>query len=57
MKDLHPVDTSEYVMAKEIDHDPVFNCWVNLVLMKRLGIIPLAKKRNNFCLKKTQVWD
>ena len=39
-------------MYQEIDHEPVFNWWVNVVLKKRLLIISPVKKRNDGYLKK-----
>ena len=40
-------------MDQDIDNDTDFNWWVNLVLNKRLRIIPLVKKRDARYLKKT----
>ena len=40
-------------MAQEIDHDPEFNWWINVVLKKRLQIISLVKNRNDRYIKKT----
>ena len=52
-KDLHPVDTVEYAVDQEIDHNPEFNWWVNAVSKKSLLITPLIKKRHSLYLKKT----
>ena len=35
MKEFHPVDTVEYFVAQEIDHNPEFNWWVNAVSKKK----------------------
>ena len=40
-------------MAQEIEHDIVFNWWVNVVLNKSLRIISLVKERNTRYPKKT----
>ena len=53
MKDFHPVETVEYSVAQEIDHELEFNWWVKTVLKKRLRIICLVKKRNAQYIKKT----
>ena len=53
MKDFHLVETVEYSVAQEIDHELEFNWWVKTVLKKRLRIICLVKKRNAQYIKKT----
>ena len=47
------METEEYAVAQEIDHDPSLKWWVKAVLKKRLRITFLVKKRNNQYLKKT----
>ena len=44
MKESHPIKTSEYAVAQEIDHNAVFNWWVPNVLKKREWIISLVKQ-------------
>ena len=41
MKDSHPIQTAEYAIAQEIDHEPGFNWWVNAVLNKRERVLYL----------------
>ena len=53
LKESHPVETAEYSIAQEIDHEPAFNWWVNQVMNKRMRIISLVKKRSARYLKKT----
>ena len=53
MKEYRPVETEEYAMAQEIDHELTFNWWVNSVLSKRLRMISLVNKRNAWYLKNT----
>ena len=52
LKELHPVEKTGYAVAQGIDHDTVFNWWVNGVLNKSMGIISIVKKRNAHYLKK-----
>ena len=44
LKESHPVETSDYVVAKEIYHKSAFNFWVKSVMKKRLSIIYIVKK-------------
>ena len=53
LKESHPVETAEYSVAQEIDHEPAFNWWVNTILNNRLRIISLVRKRNAQYIKKT----
>ena len=53
LKVFHTVETTEYAVDQETDHDPAFNWWVKAVLKKSLRIIHLAKKRNARYFKKT----
>ena len=53
LKEYHPVDTYEFTVSQEIDHEPAFNWWVKVVLKKRLRITSLVKKRSDCYLKKT----
>ena len=46
MKESHTVNTADYAVDNEIDHEPSLNWWVKVVLEKRLRIIYLAKKSN-----------
>ena len=46
LKESHPVETAEYAMAQEIDHDPELNWYVKAVPKKRLRIIYFVNKRN-----------
>ena len=46
LKESHTVETLEYAVAQEIDHEPAFNWWVKSSLKKRLRIISLVKKKN-----------
>ena len=47
LKESHPVQIDEYAVAQGIDHEPVFNWWVDDVMRKRERIIALVKKRND----------
>ena len=53
LKEYHPVETEDYAVDQEIDHDLAFNWWVRAVMKKRLRIISSVKKRNAQYLKKT----
>ena len=53
LKESHPVETAEYAVAQEIDHELAFNWWVNTILNNRLRIISLVRKRNAQYIKKT----
>ena len=52
LKEYHTVDTAEYYVAQEIDHNLAFNWCVKPVLKKSLRIISLIKNRNARCIKK-----
>ena len=53
MKVYHPLETAEYDVDQEINHEPEFKWWVKVVLKKRWRIISLFKKRNTQYLKNT----
>ena len=44
LKESQPIETAEYAVAQDIDHEAAFNCWVPYVLKKRERIISLVKQ-------------
>ena len=52
LKELHPIETSEYTIAQGIDGYPTINWWATHVIKKRAHIISLEKKRSARYLKK-----
>jgi hypothetical protein len=44
LKESHPVQTAEYAKIAGLDHEPVFNWWVDNVLRRRERIISLVRK-------------
>jgi hypothetical protein len=52
LKESHPIETAEYAVTKDIDHEPTFNWWVPHVLKKRDRIISLVCKRTTRYLKR-----
>jgi hypothetical protein len=53
LKESHPIETAEYAVTKDIDHEPAFNWWVPHVLNKHDQIISLVCKQTTRYLKKT----
>ncbi len=53
LKESHPIETAEYAVSKELDHEPAFNWWVPHVLKKRDQIISLVHRRTTCYLKRT----
>ena len=45
LKELHPVECSEYAVSQGLMNEPAFNWWIGFVLKKRECIISLGKKR------------
>ncbi len=53
LKESHPIETAEYTVTKELDHEPAFNWWVPHVLRKCDQIISLVCGRTTGYLKRT----
>jgi transposase len=45
LKESNPVQVAEYVMTKELDHEPAFAWWVEFTLKKRERIIAAVNQR------------
>ena len=54
LKECYPVQTAEYAVAQELDHEPAFNWWVAHTLKKRDRIISLVKRRKQTYRKTSQ---
>ena len=52
LKKSHPVQTAEFAVTQEIDHEPAFNWWVKHVLKKRDRIVASIKKWQTRYIKK-----
>ena len=57
LKDSHPVQTVEFAVAQQIDHEPSLNWWVKHVLKKRDIIIASIRKQQTRYLKKSHKCD
>ena len=53
MKESHPVQTAEFVIAQGIDHKPALNWWVKHVLKKRNRIVAIISKQQTRYLKRS----
>ena len=51
------MQTTEFTIAQEIEHEPAFNCWVKHVLNKRDRIIASIRKWQTRYLKKNHMFD
>ncbi len=46
IRNSHPIETAEYLIAQWIDKEPAFNWWVSHVIKKREAIIKAVKSHN-----------